>query len=82
MAQARAARRWPLYFDPSLPRPLRVVVGPGDLLYLPSMWHHHVEQRACPESGWTVAVNYCGCSGRWRKEWKMDGQGMGRGWNV
>ena len=29
----------PLYFDPALPQPLTAHVGPGDMLYLPSMWY-------------------------------------------
>ncbi|CAM9165656.1 unnamed protein product [Ectocarpus sp. 12 AP-2014] len=33
--------------------PVRCRVGPGDILYLPSLWYHRVSQR-----GITVAVNY------------------------
>ena len=56
-ARAEAEAKWPLFFDPQLPAPLRVEVGPGDLLYLPSMWHHYVQQRT-DASGLVVAVNY------------------------
>lgn len=33
---ARAA--YPLFFDNSLPKPLRVEVHAGEVLYLPAMW--------------------------------------------
>jgi hypothetical protein len=36
LATARAAQ--PLYFDPSMPAPLRVDVNAGEVLYLPAMW--------------------------------------------
>jgi hypothetical protein len=35
---AAAHRRHPLFFDPSLPPPLVAEIGPGDVLYLPSLW--------------------------------------------
>ena len=47
----------PLYADPELPEPLRVIVRPGELLFLPSLWWHQVEQRA-GKDGLVIAVNY------------------------
>lgn len=38
-------------------RPLRVVLEPGDMLYLPAMWYHKVSQE-CGEEGICCAVNY------------------------
>ncbi|XP_020093613.1 jmjC domain-containing protein 7 isoform X2 [Ananas comosus] len=47
---------FPLYFDG--PRPFECTVKAGEILYLPSMWFHHVRQT--PDSnGQTIAVNYC-----------------------
>ncbi|XP_016447930.1 lysine-specific demethylase JMJ32 [Nicotiana tabacum] len=47
--------KFPLYFDG--PRPFEVTVKAGEILYLPSMWFHHVRQS--PDSrGLTIAVNY------------------------
>ena len=46
-----------LFSNPSLPRPIRVTVGPGELLYLPAIWWHQVEQQA-DETGRVIAVNY------------------------
>ncbi|KAK4368823.1 hypothetical protein RND71_012615 [Anisodus tanguticus] len=47
--------KFPLYFNG--PRPFEVTVRAGEILYLPSMWFHHVKQS--PDSrGLTVAVNY------------------------
>ena len=43
--------------DPSLPPPLVVTVNAGEVLYLPSMWHHFVEQHNGPE-GCCIAVNF------------------------
>lgn len=40
----QAARDYPHFFDSSLPKPIRVVLGPGETLYLPAMWYHHVAQ--------------------------------------
>nr|XP_016512667.1 PREDICTED: jmjC domain-containing protein 7-like isoform X2 [Nicotiana tabacum] len=47
--------QFPLYFDG--PKPFEVTVKAGEILYLPSMWFHHVRQS--PDSrGLTIAVNY------------------------
>lgn len=47
--------RFPLYFEG--PKPFECTVKAGEILYLPSMWFHHVRQT--PNSrGLTVAVNY------------------------
>lgn len=42
--------------NPSDPPPLVAKVLPGEILYLPSLWHHFVEQDASPESA-CIAVN-------------------------
>ncbi|KAH0642776.1 hypothetical protein KY289_033750 [Solanum tuberosum] len=47
--------KFPFYFNG--PRPFEVTVKAGEILYLPSMWFHHVKQS--PDSrGLTIAVNY------------------------
>merc|ERR1712183_958414 len=56
-----AAREWwsPLDLEregDSL-RPVRVSVGPGEVLFLPALWWHAVSQRAGAD-GSTIAVNY------------------------
>ncbi|MCJ1393179.1 hypothetical protein MMC18_006051 [Xylographa bjoerkii] len=38
-------------------RPIRVTLGPGDMLYLPAMWYHKVSQ-TCGDEGICCAVNY------------------------
>ncbi|WCJ39999.1 Bifunctional peptidase and (3S)-lysyl hydroxylase JMJD7 [Euphorbia peplus] len=47
--------KFPLYFNG--PKPFRCTVKAGELLYLPSMWFHHVRQSP-DEKGCTIAVNY------------------------
>ncbi|KAK3133661.1 hypothetical protein QOZ80_6AG0539440 [Eleusine coracana subsp. coracana] len=49
------AASFPLYFDG--PPPIRCTVRAGEMLYLPSMWFHHVSQSPGP-NGLTIAVNY------------------------
>jgi jumonji domain-containing protein 7 len=40
-------------------RPLQVTLRPGDLLYLPSLWFHHVRQtRGSDSEGLAIAVNW------------------------
>ncbi|KAI3687309.1 hypothetical protein L1987_81003 [Smallanthus sonchifolius] len=47
--------KFPLYYNG--PKPFEVTVKAGEILYLPSMWFHHVRQT--PDSrGLTIAVNY------------------------
>jgi hypothetical protein len=70
---AAAAARFPLYFDPSLPPPLVAEIGPGDVLFLPSLWCGRRRTargwRACATRN-TLAVPqpvlgpkaWCGCS--------------------
>nr|XP_043609563.1 bifunctional peptidase and (3S)-lysyl hydroxylase JMJD7 isoform X2 [Erigeron canadensis] len=46
---------FPLYYNG--PKPFKVTVKAGEILYLPSMWFHHVRQT--PDNrGLTIAVNY------------------------
>jgi len=49
---------YPHFFDPTLPPPLVARVRKGDMLFLPSMWYHYVEQREVEASGCVMAVNY------------------------
>ncbi|XP_028796004.1 bifunctional peptidase and (3S)-lysyl hydroxylase JMJD7 [Neltuma alba] len=46
---------FPLYFNG--PEPLQCTVKAGEILYLPSMWFHHVRQSP-DDRGCTIAVNY------------------------
>uniref|UniRef100_A0A7S0RY55 JmjC domain-containing protein n=1 Tax=Pyramimonas obovata TaxID=1411642 RepID=A0A7S0RY55_9CHLO len=52
---AVARRQYPRFFDG--PPPVECTVHEGDILYLPSMWYHHVRQTP-NEEGVTIAVNY------------------------
>ncbi|CAA7403252.1 unnamed protein product [Spirodela intermedia] len=52
---ARARDEMPLYFQG--PPPFQCTVRAGDILYLPSMWFHHVRQTP-DSSGRTIAVNF------------------------
>ncbi|XP_051188363.1 lysine-specific demethylase JMJ32 [Lolium perenne] len=52
---AAQASSFPLYFKG--PRPIHCTVRAGEMLYLPSMWFHHVSQSPGP-NGLTIAVNY------------------------
>ncbi|XP_057448869.1 lysine-specific demethylase JMJ32 [Lotus japonicus] len=47
--------KFPLYFNG--PRPFECTVKAGEVLYLPSMWFHHVRQGS-DDGGLTIAVNY------------------------
>lgn len=47
--------QWPRYFEG--PPVFECTVGAGELLYLPSMWFHHVRQSPDSE-GRTIAVNF------------------------
>ncbi|KAL6578654.1 Lysine-specific demethylase jmj32 [Orobanche minor] len=47
--------KYPLYFDG--PKPYEVTVKAGEMLYLPSMWFHHVSQSP-DDTGLTIAINY------------------------
>lgn len=49
--------KYPAYFDSSLPKPMRVSVKAGEVLYLPSLWWHQVEQKAGKDN-MVAAVNY------------------------
>ncbi|XP_062077129.1 lysine-specific demethylase JMJ32 isoform X2 [Humulus lupulus] len=47
--------KFPLFFQG--PKPFECTVNPGEILYLPSMWFHHVRQSP-DDSGRIIAVNY------------------------
>lgn len=48
---------YPAYYDTGMPQPFKVVVRPGDLLYLPSLWLHAVAQKPDRESK-VIGVNF------------------------
>lgn len=52
---ARQMASFPLYFDG--PKPFECTVKAGEILYLPSMWFHHVRQSP-DRNGRTIAINY------------------------
>lgn len=61
-AAAHAVAAFPLFFDRQLPPPLRVVLQPGEVLYLPALWYHHVGQVAGEAHGarlWLDSVRSC-----------------------
>ncbi|XP_050220526.1 lysine-specific demethylase JMJ32 [Mercurialis annua] len=47
--------KFPLYFNG--PKPFEITVKAGQILYLPSMWFHHVRQSS-DDNGCTIAINY------------------------
>ncbi|XP_021893560.1 jmjC domain-containing protein 7 isoform X2 [Carica papaya] len=53
--EALERSRFPLYFNG--PKPFECTLKAGEMLYLPSMWFHHVRQSS-GDSGCTIAVNY------------------------
>lgn len=42
------ADKFPLFFDSDLPEPIEIEVQAGEILYLPSLWHHYVRQTNDP----------------------------------
>jgi len=53
--EASERLKFPLFFDG--PKPFHCTVKAGEVLYLPSMWFHHVSQTP-GDGGYTIAVNY------------------------
>ncbi|XP_057766714.1 lysine-specific demethylase JMJ32 [Salvia miltiorrhiza] len=51
----REMEKFPLYFNG--PKPFEVSVKAGEMLYLPSMWFHHVRQIP-DDARLTIAINY------------------------
>ncbi|KAB5540765.1 hypothetical protein DKX38_013739 [Salix brachista] len=47
--------KFPLYFNG--PKPFHCTIKAGEILYLPSMWFHHVRQTP-DDNGCTIAINY------------------------
>ncbi|KAF3335914.1 jmjC domain-containing protein 7 [Carex littledalei] len=52
---AEQSSSFPLYYNG--PKPFQCTVRAGEILYLPSMWFHHVTQSP-DDNGRTIAVNY------------------------
>lgn len=50
-------QHFPAYFNAALPKPMRVSVKAGEVLFLPSLWWHQVEQKAGKDD-MVVAINY------------------------
>jgi len=48
-------KTFPLY---RYAKPVHAVVRAGDVLYLPSMWYHHVRQQGDEPDGKAIAINY------------------------
>ncbi|KAJ4850971.1 hypothetical protein Tsubulata_036237 [Turnera subulata] len=48
--------KFPLYFRG--PKPFQCTIKAGEVLYLPSMWFHHVRQSPGDDGCCTIAVNY------------------------
>ncbi|KAG2292745.1 hypothetical protein Bca52824_039414 [Brassica carinata] len=54
--EASERLKYPFFFDG--PEPFHCTLKAGEILYLPSLWFHHVSQTP-GEGGYTIAVNYC-----------------------
>ena len=54
---AQAARDYPCFFDPAMPPPLQVSLKETEVLYLPSLWQHHVRQESSVPGEPVIAVN-------------------------
>ncbi len=52
----RCRAEFPEYWDADLPPPLHVDVKAGEVLYLPSLWFHHVRQSMAGDEA-VIAVN-------------------------
>lgn len=61
----------PLHTRHSLARPYTVTLNPGDSLYLPALWFHHVSQRAGP--GPTAADRELVIAVNWWSDMRMEG---------
>ena len=54
---AQAAREFPYFFDPHMRPPLKVSLKQGEVLFLPSLWQHHVSQEGSMPGEPVIAVN-------------------------
>ena len=52
------ADAFPRFFGADWPPPLKVTIRSGELLYLPAMWWHYVQQKGGEEGGPCVSVNF------------------------